>query len=62
MRSPAAPRALDATSVAAAPRVPRTSVSSTGGTVGVVVTTYNHAHFLDDALSSLAVQVVRLTQ
>lgn len=57
MRSPAVHHAADAESVVQGELVQRGSVTPAAETVGVVVTTYNHAHFLHDALSSIASQL-----
>ncbi len=57
MRSPAAHDGLEEQSLSSDHRSRGASVTHTGGTVGVVVTTYNHAHFLHQALSSIAGQV-----
>ena len=49
--------ATDAESIERGDRVRRQSRHPAAATVGVVVTTYNHAHFLQDALSSVISQV-----
>jgi glycosyltransferase involved in cell wall biosynthesis len=49
--------ATDAESIERGDRVLRQSRHPAAATVGVVVTTYNHAHFLQDALSSVISQV-----